>query len=200
MELYLVRHGKTVWNAENRLQGRTDIELNDEGISAAKELGEKLKDTHFDLIFSSPLKRAFHTAELIRGNREIEIIKDDRLKEISFGVCDGAYYKDWLAPDCPYRFFFNEPQKYFPPENGESLEDCCRRTKNFIQNEIEPLNEKQIQRVMIVAHGALNASIMCYLENRDKEHFWGTGLQKNCEERIYTFDGSDWKREKNTLF
>ena len=75
MELYLIRHGKTIWNAENRLQGRTDIELNEEGIAAAKELGEKLKNIHFDMIYSSPLKRAFNTAELIRGARHIEIIK-----------------------------------------------------------------------------------------------------------------------------
>ena len=192
MELYLVRHGKTVWNAENRLQGRTDIELNEEGITAAKELGEKLKNVNFDRIYSSPLKRAFHTAELIRGNRNVEIIKDDRLQELSFGIYDGAYYKEWLAPDCPYRFFFDEPDKYFPPEKGESIEECCARTKEFIQNEIEPLAGRNVERVMIVAHGALNASICCYLENRDKKHFWGNGLQKNCEEKIYVFDGSNW--------
>ena len=192
MELYLIRHGKTIWNAENRLQGRTDIELNEEGIAAAKELGEKLKNIHFDMIYSSPLKRAFNTAELIRGARNIEIIKDDRLREISFGIYDGAYYKDWLAPDCPYRFFFNEPEKYFPPEKGESLEECCTRTKDFIQSVIEPLAQKNIERVMIVAHGALNASICCYLENRDKKNFWGKGLQKNCEEIIYFFDGTNW--------
>ncbi|MCQ2573232.1 MAG: histidine phosphatase family protein [Treponema sp.] len=192
MELYLVRHGKTLWNAENRLQGRSDIELNEEGISAAQELGEKLKDIPFDMIFSSPLKRAYRTAELIRGNREIEIIKDDRLMELSFGICDGIYYKDWTAENCPYRFFFTEPDKYFPPEKGESLKECCDRTKGFIQNVIEPLAEKQIQRVMIVAHGALNASIMCYLEKRDQKHFWGNGLQKNCEERIFSFNGSIW--------
>lgn len=193
MELYLVRHGKTVWNAENRLQGRTDIELNEEGISAAKELCEKLKDIHFDRIYSSPLKRAYQTACLICGDRDLKVMKDDRLMEISFGIYDGVYYKEWMAPDCPYRFFFGEPGKYFPPENGESLEDLCARTKKFIQGEIEPLAKEGVERVMIVAHGALNASICCYLENRNKDHFWGNGLQKNCEEKIFSFDGSSWK-------
>lgn len=198
MELYLVRHGKTIWNAQNRLQGRTDIELNEEGIDAAKNLGKRLEQVHFDQIFSSPLKRAFDTAKYIRGDRQIPITLDDRLREISFGVYDGAYYKEWLAPDCPYRFFFDQPHLYFPPKDGESLEDCCTRTKGFIQSVIEPLaNDGKTQRIMIVAHGALNASIQCYLENRDKEHFWGKGLQKNCEEIVYTFDGTGWKRNDN---
>ena len=53
MELYIIRHGKTIWNAEKRLQGRTDIELNQEGKEKAVTLGKKLKDIPFDLIYSA---------------------------------------------------------------------------------------------------------------------------------------------------
>ena len=62
MELYIVRHGKTDWNKECRFQGAKDIPLNEEGRAAAEKLHERLKDIHFDAVFSSPLSRAYETA------------------------------------------------------------------------------------------------------------------------------------------
>ena len=59
MEVYIIRHGKTDWNKECRFQGAKDIPLNEEGRQAARKLGERLKDIHFDDIFSSPLSRAY---------------------------------------------------------------------------------------------------------------------------------------------
>ena len=66
MELYIVRHGETLWNREKRLQGREDIELSENGRKVARLTGEALMDTRIDKIFSSPLKRAYETACLIR--------------------------------------------------------------------------------------------------------------------------------------
>ena len=62
MELYIVRHGETLWNREKRLQGREDIELSENGRKVARLTGEALMDTRIDKIFSSPLKRAYETA------------------------------------------------------------------------------------------------------------------------------------------
>ena len=85
MELYIVRHGKTEWNAAGRVQGHADIQLNEEGRAAAKALGKELKDTPLYAIYSSPLQRAKETAVLIRGDHKCPLIVDDRLIEISFG-------------------------------------------------------------------------------------------------------------------
>lgn len=90
MKLYIIRHGETDWNKEKRLQGQSDTQLNEYGIELARITGEALKDVHFDYIFSSPLKRAYKTAELIRMDRPVKIITDDRLKEICFGVNEGV--------------------------------------------------------------------------------------------------------------
>ena len=76
--IYLVRHGQTDWNLEGRYQGRIDIKLNSKGIEQAKEIKEKLKEIKFDKVFSSPLKRALETAQIITDN-DIEI--DERLIE-----------------------------------------------------------------------------------------------------------------------
>lgn len=193
MQLYIVRHGMTQWNKERRLQGSIDIELAPEGIEAAQKLSLELADIEFDRIYTSPLKRAMKTAEIIRGEKKTQIIVEQRLKEISFGVEEGAFYTDWDTPSNPYFPFFNNPGDYFPPEKGESIEDLCLRTKEFIQTEIEPL-ASSAQKILTVAHGALNSSIMCYLENRTKADFWGGGLQKNCQATIFEFDGKTWHR------
>ena len=191
MELYIVRHGETVWNAEKRIQGNMDIELSEKGRQLAGELGERLEGISFDRIYSSPLIRAYETACLIRGHRNIPIIRDDRLREMSFGEMEGASWAEWLGEESPYRFFFDEPGKFCPPKGGESLEQVMERTREFLQEVIEP-QWSGTERVMIVAHGALNKGLMCHIEGNTKENYWGTGLQKNCEADIFTFDGKKW--------
>lgn len=194
MELYLIRHGETVWNAKGLLQGKHDIELNEKGISAAENYGKQIADIYFDKIYSSPLKRAYKTACLIRGKKNTLIETDERLRELSFGNCEGTDFHIWRDKSCPYHWFFDNPAKYEPPENGETLIHLCERTKNFIQEVIEP-QLYSAQRLMIVAHGALNASIMTYLENNTLENFWGKGLQKNCQATIFEYDGNKWIRK-----
>lgn len=186
------------------MQGRTDIELNQNGIDAAKDLGRRLQDVHFDKIFSSPLKRAVHTAQLIRQGvcegqalplDSVPIETDGRLIEMSFGVGEGRLCDEWFAPQSPYRFFFTEPEKFPRPPQGESFEDVMARTKNFVQEIIEPLYG-QAQRIMIVAHGALNKGIMCYLQNHGVEDYWLNGLQENCQASVFDYDGALWKTIK----
>lgn len=193
MELYIIRHGETVWNEAGRLQGRADIELNSNGRSIAGRLGEQLENIDFDCIYSSPLIRAYETACLIRGHRNIPIVRDERLQEISFGCMEGTHYSEWLADNSPYRFFFDEPAKYNPPTDGESFKQVCMRTENFIHEIIEP-QVNSAKRLMIVAHGALNKGIMCYIEKNSIANYWGNGLQKNCEAAIFNYDGISWKR------
>ena len=68
MEVYIIRHGETIWNAAGKLQGSMDIELNEKGRAAAGALGERLEGVSFDRIYASPLIRAYETACLIKGN------------------------------------------------------------------------------------------------------------------------------------
>ena len=192
MEVYIIRHGETVWNAVGKMQGNADIELNESGRALAGELGIKLEEAYFDRIYSSPLIRAYETACLIRGHRNIPIIRDDRLREIHFGSMEGTHYSEWLKEGCPYRFFFTEPARYIPPEGGETLNQVCTRAREFLQQVIEP-DWETTERIMIVAHGALNKGLMCYIEGHGTDNFWGEALQKNCEATIYTYDGSAWR-------
>lgn len=193
MELYLIRHGQTIWNKKGLLQGRTDIDLTEEGKNQAFELGLKYKNLKFDKVFSSPLKRAYETAELIIQNPKIKIIKDERLVELCFGEQEGKDFNEWKKESSPYNAFFNAPEKYNPPKNGETLQNIMERTKDFVKTEIESLYSKA-ERILIVAHGALNAALICYLENNSVSNYWGQGLQKNLEASIFNFNGKIWKK------
>lgn len=180
MELYIVRHGETEWNKEKRLQGSTDIPLSDAGRHLARVSGEALAGTPFDRMFSSPLMRAYETACLFRGTQPVEIIKDDRLRELCFGDYEGKNMSELLAdPDDTFRYFFKQPHLYRAPDNGESLGHLCERAADFMESVILPL-QGDCKRVMIVAHGAMNKALMTYVKKHDLSQFWSGGLQRNC--------------------
>ena len=89
MKLYVARHGQTTANTENTISGITDTSLNPQGIDQAKQLGEELRQIQFDLIFSSPLKRAYLTGDIICAKQACPNIKEERLTEINFGKFEG---------------------------------------------------------------------------------------------------------------
>ncbi|MGB0453030.1 MAG: histidine phosphatase family protein [Bacteriovoracaceae bacterium] len=88
-ELYLFRHGETDWNKAKRIQGHIDIPLNDTGRSQATTLGEKLKETPLDIIYTSDLQRAFETAKIVRSKNSYPLISDTRLRELHLGEAQG---------------------------------------------------------------------------------------------------------------
>ena len=180
MEIYIVRHGETVWNKEKRLQGRTNVPLSEYGRGLARKTGEALRNVKIDRIYSSPLDRAYQTAVLIRGSRDIEIIKDERILELNFGGYEGETVEELEKNDAiAFRYFFSHPELYQPDEAGESLEQICSRAEDFMRHEIEPM-QKIWERVMIVAHGAMNKALMSYIKGNKIKDFWSGGLQNNC--------------------
>lgn len=193
MEIYIIRHGETVWNAKNLLQGSTDIELNEYGRALAGETGENLENVHFDKIYSSPLIRAYETACLIRGHRNIPIIRDERIRELCFGIHEGHNFKKLLEDESdPFHYFFEHPELYRAPEQGETLEHICERAADFMKEVIEP-QAKELERVMIVAHGAMNKALMCHIKQHGIADFWSGGLQKNCNVIIVRYDENGYE-------
>ena len=92
MIVYLMRHGETDWNKARRLQGQSDIALNENGIDLARKTAAGLKGVTFDRVFSSPLKRALMTAQIIAAESGCAVETDDRLKEINFGPSEGECF------------------------------------------------------------------------------------------------------------
>lgn len=147
----LIRHGETDWNAQNRIQGRTDIPLNEKGKQQAIQCGKYLALNDWDVIISSPLKRARQTAELINENTNLPITIMDDFIERCFGDGEGLT--------------FSERQERFPDgviPGYESTETLILR----IMSGIEKINKQYPKKkVLLVAHGAVISSILSHLSN-----------------------------------
>ena len=177
--LYIIRHGKTDWNVLHKLQGRTDIPLNEEGRRMAEDAREAYRNVHFDVCFCSPLIRARETAEILLKDRNIPILADDRLAEMSFGSYEGIE-NSFQIPDCPINVLFHSPEKYTdPPGGAESLYDLFARTGAFLRERVDPLL-KEGRDVLIVGHGAMNSSIISQIRQLPREQFWSAGIE-NCK-------------------
>ena len=176
--LYIIRHGKTDWNAAFKLQGRTDIQLNEEGREMALKAAEEAKDIHFDICFSSPLLRAKETAQIILNDREIPIVCDNRLMEMCFGEYEGIE-RSFDIKDCPINLLFKDPVNYVADKGAESFEELFKRTGDFLEKKIYPLL-KEGKDILIVGHGAMNCSIVSQIRGYDLAHFWD-GMTDNCK-------------------
>lgn len=192
MLIYLVRHGETDYNRAAKLQGWSDIELNEYGIELAVKTAEGLKDIDFGEVFSSPFKRSYVTAEKIVGNRNLVIQTDDRLKEINLGPNEGDSYNEARQDEShPLHNFFRKPEDYSPVEGAESIDDVQKRALDFLKERIFPLEEKR-KNVLIVAHGALNRCILNSILQISNKNFWKINLP-NCAVSILSLENGKLK-------
>lgn len=177
----MIRHGETDWNTKRLLQGATDIPLNENGIALAKETSEKLKEVPFDLIISSPLSRAYQTAEIMRGDRDIPILTDRRIMEICFGVFEGycCGKEGYNIPDPNFPLFFTDPEKFVAGEGGETIVQLCERTTEFL-HEIANKEEYRDKTILVSTHGAAMRGLLSSLQITDLKDFWMGGVHKNC--------------------
>lgn len=91
MKLYVVRHGQTEWNYENRVCGVSDVKLTDKGEEQANELSKIINEKRIDIIFTSPLSRAVKTAEILSSAISKDLVIDRRLIEQDYGIFEGVY-------------------------------------------------------------------------------------------------------------
>ena len=169
MLLKFVRHGETNLNSPiKRMQGQSDNDINENGIKQEEETREKLRDESFDLIITSPLKRARHTAEIINETRKLPIIIDERIIERNYGDLEG---KEFKYEYCNLDFDFESV-------NGESLEKYKARLISFIQ---DIKSKYQDKKLLIVAHNGVISVLSCILEgNPESNNFEERGV-KNGE-------------------
>jgi len=181
MKLYMIRHGETNWNKARKVQGRSDIPLNDYGRYLAEETAKGLQDVRLDVAYTSPLIRAKETAEIMLRGREIPLIEDKRLEELGFGSYEGMHCgRDYDSPEAQaFDKFFTDPANY-KPSGGESLEDLLFRTADFLQ-EIYELYDGQDKTILITTHGAaLNAMLNSIRGIDDVARFWSGRVHPNC--------------------
>ena len=170
--LVLIRHGQSLWNAENRFTGWTDIDLSKKGEKEAKEAGEKLENVAFDVVHTSALMRAQRTAEIIikhnKISQDIPTYKDERLNERHYGSLQGLNKTETAEKYGPKQVHIWRRSFDIAPPDGESLKMTAERTLPYFKEDVlKHLNEGK--NVLISAHGNSLRSIVMHIENISKE-------------------------------
>lgn len=174
MKIYIVRHGQVPHNAL-KMYSNENEDLNETGIKQAEELKMKIKNLNFDIIISSPLIRAIHTANIININNK-KIITDDRLIERNPGNLNG---KPISYTNREEYWDFNSKIQYGTSEN---MKDFFNRVFDFLDD----LKTKNYESVLIVAHSGVSKAFSAYFQGINDGKFLEHGL-KNCEIKQYEF-------------
>lgn len=173
MKIYLTRHGETVWNVKNWVQGMTDIPLNEKGMRQAELLAEKMFDVHLDVVYTSQLQRSMVTGKMVverHNNCRLEVC--ERLNEMNFGKYEGK-----VRTDMEYQ---SEKRKYFKRyEGGESYLDVAARVYPFIE-----MLKKRDEDALVVAHNGICRVFTNYFQPMENEEF-ATFTLGNCEVKVF---------------
>lgn len=204
MELVLIRHGESVWNMENRFTGWTDVDLSQKGVGEATEAGKILREKgfDFDICYTSYLKRAIHTLNLVLEEMDrqwLPVVKSWKLNERHYGALQGLnksetakkygeeQVKIWrrsfdVQPPALNPEDARNPRKEaaYAKEEGdmplaESLKDTIARVVPYFDSEIKPKMESG-QRVLIAAHGNSLRALVKYFENISDDEIVGVNI------------------------
>lgn len=169
INLYITRHGETIWNNEKRMQGWLNSDLTEIGIQNAKSLGESLKDTEFKAIYSSPSGRTRETSKLILRDRTIPLIFDMNLREMNFGIWEGKTV-EFIQKNYPIEIekFWNSPHTFIPIE-GESFNEVQDRVLKFIEHIKLKYTDGNI---LIVTHSVIIKSFLSIFKNLPVCKLW----------------------------
>ena len=172
MKVYIARHGQTFCNAMKK-HNMPDTDLTELGISQAEKLRDEIKDIDFDVIISSPLIRAKHTADIINIHNK-KILFDDRIKERE---CGDLMEKPLDIIDRNEYWNYNTTIQYGTSEN---IKLFFERVFNFL----DELKAQEYKSVLIVAHKGVARAFSCYFEGIQDGILFNRGL-KNCQIKEY---------------
>lgn len=166
MKLILVRHGETIWNREHRVQGFSDIDLNDTGVHQARQLALSLKDATISAIYSSPLVRAKNTARIINEFHHAPVYTEPGLMEMDQGDFEGLTFQELMACEKDFlKQWQSDPASVQMP-NGESFLDVQQRAWKVIEGIID-----QAADALVVSHNFTIAAILCKIKNISLSYF-----------------------------
>ncbi len=168
--LYLIRHGQTDWNREQRFQGRFDIDLNQEGLKQIRQLSTNLSNAGLTRIYTSPLKRAYNSANVISATTAAPVVQIDDLIEIDYGLWQGRTHEE-IKSSSPelYEKWINHPWDIELPD-GEPTDQFYKRVSLAIDDIINVLDKDST--IAVCTHGHVLRVIMLHLLKLDQSQFW----------------------------
>ncbi|UCD57393.1 MAG: histidine phosphatase family protein [Candidatus Hydrogenedentota bacterium] len=168
MLLYLVRHGETDWNIEQRCQGFSDSELNATGRRQAEAIARYLSNTKIEAIYSSTLSRAYETARIIAKYHDAAVQRTDALRELNQGEFEGLALTELVANHADFlERWFREPADLKVP-GGESLREMQTRAWSALEKVAEKHSDGN---VVVVGHNLCNIALLCRIMKLDLGDF-----------------------------
>jgi broad specificity phosphatase PhoE len=167
-KLILARHGETAWNVGKIYRGRTDVNLDEVGIKQAELLGKYLSNWKLEAIYSSPIKRALDTANIIARYQKVSVHIAEGLIDFDYGEWQSLPEQEVkrLSPAI-LNEWHNNPHKVRMP-NGESLEEVRKRAVEVVNDVLS----KYQGSILLVSHRVVNKVLICSLLGLDNSHFW----------------------------
>jgi len=185
--LVIVRHGQSEWNLKNLFTGWSDVDLTILGEHEAEHAGIVLRAYHFDAAYTSVLKRAIHTLNIMlhEMNVTMPVYKDQALNERNYGNLQGLNKAEVGEKYGAQQLILWRRSFTEVPPGGESLENTYQRVIPYYQKEIEP-KLKAGQNILIVAHGNSLRALMMYLEHISPDDIAHVDLATGAP-RLYEF-------------
>jgi len=187
--LAIVRHGQSAWNLENRFTGEVDVDLTPLGREEARSAGKKLGHIPFSRCFTSVLKRAIETLEIIleeMHRQDLPIIHNKALNERNYGQLQGLNKAETAKKYGDQQVAVWRRSYSVRPPGGESLQDTAARVIPYYTKEIEPYLKKG-ENILIAAHGNSLRALMMHLEHIGEDKIATVDLPTGIP-RLYTFD------------
>lgn len=196
MKIYFVRHGESTANDEGIYSGHLDVELTEKGKQQALGCKDILSNIEFQHVVSSDLKRAKNTAEIICGDRNIDISENKELREMNFGIWEGLSNREIVEKyKDEYNTWINDYVNLKAPE-GESLKEFYDRAvsayedikaKYIINKEHISGGDKKIKDILIVSHSGVIRSLISHEMGNGIDGYWKYAVD-NCSVSVMEYD------------
>lgn len=166
-KLILIRHGQTDMNKDQLYYGRLDVPINETGKEQAENTRKNLVELEidYDKIYSSPMKRAYETAEIV-NYKNLEIEKDDELREMDFGIFEGLNYKEIIKKYPEEMEKLKKDWKTYSYVTGENPFMLQKRALKFLEKIDKNKNN------MVVTHWGIICTLLSFLFSSELEGYW----------------------------
>lgn len=191
MRIFLLRHGETDWNLQGRCQGSTDIDLNERGKQQARDMAAYLSSERIDALYSSDLRRALQTAEIIKQSHGLAVRVDSDFRELNHGAFEGLTFSDIRASHADFLVQWRrEPAQLVIP-GGERLVDVGERAWKGMER-IVRLHSRN-ETVAVVSHNFPILAILCRITGTPLDDYRSFRIEPCGLTRISHDEREGWR-------
>ena len=190
-EIYLVRHGESQGNLTRNFLGHTDLDLTEMGYKQAECAAKYFENIHIDMVYSSDLQRAFHTAEAVAKTKGLKVIPSKKLREIFAGDWEGVHFLE-ISEKCGAAAWYdwvNHMSGNTRPKNGESVEELFSRIYAELEN-IAVNNDGK--KILIGIHATPIRVMLHWLENKNLDEVYKTPWVANASVTKLVYENGEF--------